>query len=295
MSATTELDPFIDGHIHLVDRAHDQLRYQWLDEEATDPSGGSMDAIASRRYLLPDFVAETRFNHVVGAVHVQAAIGTDDPVAETQWLSEQADACDFPLRIVADAELASDTIEETLDRHAAHWRLRGIRDFTSRPAVALDDAAFRRGYALLAKHDLSFELNSMPPNLHTAVDLLEAFPESRLVIGHTGFPQQRDDEYFATWRADMAAVASCLNAMVKISGLGMGDPRWTVASIRPWVEATIELFGVERCMFATNWPYDRLYSSYTDVAQAYREITAGFSSEERTALFSANAAAFYGF
>ena len=76
---------------------------------------------------------------------------------------------------------------------------------------------------------------------------------------------------------------------VKISGLGMCDPHWTVDSIRPWVMTCIETFGVERSFFGTNWPVDRLYSSYPDVLNAYAAIIAGFSRTEQEALFFANA------
>ena len=87
----------------------------------------------------------------------------------------------------------------------------------------------------------------------------------------------------------MRSLAALDNTVVKISGLGMCDHRWTVDSIRPWVLECIEAWGVERSFFGTNWPVDRLFSSYTDVVQAYREIIADFSRDEQIALFSGNA------
>ena len=69
----------------------------------------------------------------------------------------------------------------------------------------------------------------------------------------------------------------------------MGDPRWTVESLRPWVERCLEAFGVERCLFGTNWPVDRLFSSYTDVINAYEELISEYSEAEQVALFSGNA------
>ena len=69
----------------------------------------------------------------------------------------------------------------------------------------------------------------------------------------------------------------------------MCDPTWTVDSFRPWVMTCIETFGVERSFFGTNWPVDRLYSSYPDVLDAYAQIISGFSRAEQEALFFANA------
>ena len=84
-------------------------------------------------------------------------------------------------------------------------------------------------------------------------------------------------------------LAGAENVVVKISGLGMGDTCWTVGSIRPWVLSCIEAFGVERSFFGTNWPVDRLFSSYPDVVSAYAEIIAGFAPDDQEAMFSRNA------
>ena len=65
--------------------------------------------------------------------------------------------------------------------------------------------------------------------------------------------------------------------VIKISGLGLRDNDWTVDSFRPWVLTCIETFGVERSFFATNWPVDRLYSSYGDVVEAYATIISGLT------------------
>jgi predicted TIM-barrel fold metal-dependent hydrolase len=91
----------------------------------------------------------------------------------------------------------------------------------------------------------------------------------------------------------MAALADVEHTVVKISGLGMCDHRWTVASIRPWVETAIELWGPQRAFFGTNWPVDRLFSSYGDVVDAYAEIIAHLPLPDRIALFSGNADRFF--
>ena len=79
------------------------------------------------------------------------------------------------------------------------------------------------------------------------------------------------------------------NTVIKISGLGMVDNRWTADSIRERVLTCIETFGVERAVFGTNWPVDRLFSSYGDVLDAYAEIIRDFSDAEQDALFNGNA------
>jgi predicted TIM-barrel fold metal-dependent hydrolase len=92
----------------------------------------------------------------------------------------------------------------------------------------------------------------------------------------------------------MAALASAPNTVVKISGLGMCDHAWTVESLRDWVLTCIDLWGVDRSFFGTNWPVDRLYSSYGDVVDAYSTIISDFTDQEQAALFHGNADRVFG-
>lgn len=94
-------------------------------------------------------------------------------------------------------------------------------------------------------------------------------------------------------RSEIQALAEFENVSVKISGLGMFDRNWTVDTIQPFVMQTIEVFGVERCMFGSNFPVDGMMSSYSRLWAAYSEITAGFSENERSALFCTNAERIY--
>ena len=91
----------------------------------------------------------------------------------------------------------------------------------------------------------------------------------------------------------MKRFAEAPNLTVKISGLGMRDRNWSVESIRPWVVETIEILGVDRCMFGTNWPVDRLYSDFGTLMGAYRTIIREFSHDEQEILLCRNAERYY--
>jgi predicted TIM-barrel fold metal-dependent hydrolase len=284
---------FIDAHVHFYDLAHPTLRYSWLEPDFVHPAIGNIDAIKTYRYLLDNFVAETRFAGVIGAVHVQAALGSSDPAQESEFVNGQLTAESIPVLLVGDARMQSADVETTLARHAAHSNFRGIRDF----AVGdyLVDPAFHRGYAMLEKYGMSFDLDATPDTMAKARDLALRFPGIDLILGHAGFPQERTDDYLRAWKAGMAELAQAPNTACKISGLGMRDPRWTVDSLRPWVLGCIEAFGVDRCMFATNWPVDRLFSSYPDLVDAYRQIVADLTAAEQRQLFVDNARRWYRF
>jgi len=284
---------FIDAHVHFYDLGHPTLSYAWLQPGFQHPVIGNIDAIKTYRFLLANYQAETRFAGVIGAVHVQAALGSDDPSQESEFVNEQLSEDSMPVMLVGDARMQSPDVEATLARHAAHANFRGIRDF----AVGdyLVDPDFHRGYALLEKFDMSYDLDATWENLAKARDLALKFPGIDLILGHAGFPQERTTEYLDAWKAGLASLAEAPNTACKISGLGMVDQRWTADTLRPWVMGCIEAFGIDRCMFATNWPVDRLFSSYGDVVDAYREIVDDLTPAEQHKLFVDNARRWYRF
>jgi predicted TIM-barrel fold metal-dependent hydrolase len=183
--------------------------------------------------------------------------------------------------------LDQDDAQAVIERHMAYPNMRGVRDF-GRGDYLVDDA-WRRGFAHLEAHDLVACLDSSPETYARIRSLAEAFPDIVISLDHAGFPRRRDPEYFAMWRRELANLAGAPNVIVKISGLGMCDNRWTVDSIRPWVLTCLETFGIERSILGTNWPVDRLFSSYPDVLDAYAAIISGSSRAEQEALFFANA------
>jgi predicted TIM-barrel fold metal-dependent hydrolase len=130
-------------------------------------------------------------------------------------------------------------------------------------------------------------------NTHKARDLARKFPRIPMVLDHCGLPVARTKEYFEAWRKGIATLAQAENTVCKISGLGIYDQKWTVESIRPWVLACIEAFGPKRCIFATNWPVDKLFSTYDDLLDAYAKIVAGFTLDEQKDMFSRNAVRLY--
>ena len=279
--------PFVDTHVHYWDLKDPALRYAWLDRDWVHPVLGDIDGLKVLKYTADHYVAETRFQNVSKCVHVQAAIGIDDPVNETSWLQEQADRTGFPHGIVAHCDLTAPDAAETLDRHLEYPNMRGIRDFGQ--GDYLVDPAWQEGYGQLGGRNLVFCLDVLPENLGKARALAEMHPDVVLCIDHAGFPRSRDDDYFQMWKRGMEQAAGAPNVVIKISGLGMCDNAWTVDSFRPWVLACLEAFGPERSFFGTNWPVDRLYSSYGDGLNAYETIIGDFSEGEQEALFSKNA------
>ena len=283
---------FVDAHVHFYDMNHPDLHYAHWQPDVVHPTLGTQTRkLAERDWLAEDFIAVSRSSNVTKAVHVQAAIGSADPVKETEWLQAAADRTGFPHAIVAYADLRDPNVEATLERHCAFPNMRGIRDFSYGDYLIAPD--FRKGFALLEKYGLAASVAAEWQDMEKLADLARAFPNIPIVLDHAGLPAERTPDYFDRWRRGMRTAARAENVICKISGLGMGDNQWTVDSVRPYVLACIETFGVARSLFATNWPVDSLWSGYAEIASAYNEITRGFSDSEREALFSANAERLY--
>ncbi len=284
---------FVDAHVHFYDMQHPELHYAHWQPDVVHPSLGTLPRkLSERNWLAEDFIELTCGVNVTKAVHVQAAIGSADPVKETEWLQEAADRTGFPQAIVAYADLRAPDVEATLERHCELPNMGGIRDFSYGDYLVEPD--FHRGYALLEKYGLIASIAAQWQDMEKLAALAAKFPNTPIVIDHAGVPSERTPEYFENWKRGMRTAATAENVICKISGLGMGDNEWTVDSIRPYVLHCIETFGVERSLFATNWPVDSLFSDYDAIVSAYDEITTGFSEGERQALFSGNAEGLYG-
>lgn len=287
--------PIIDTHVHFFDLGHPELRYVWLEPDFVHPILGDIDAMKSRRYDIDSMWAEARFADIEGFVHVQAAIGTEDPVAETRWLTEMRSDAPAPFTIVGHVDLGEPSAEGLIARHAESPYFVGVRDFASEPYLAAGDIdpAFERALDVLAERSLVFDLDCEWMNLAAARRLAERHPSLTIVLEHLAFPRRRDDAYFASWRSALDDLADAPNVHCKISGIGMTDPRGDAMSWGPWIQACLDAFGPARCMLGSNWPLDRLVSSYDAVMDVYRGALSGLSDSDQRAVASGNARAAY--
>jgi predicted TIM-barrel fold metal-dependent hydrolase len=284
---------FVDAHVHFFDLVHPQLQYDhWKPDQDHPVLGAQTRKLAERNYLAEDFIAEATPSGMVKAVHVQAAIGSKDPVVESQWLQEAFGRTGVPQAIVGYVDLRAADAGLEIERHLEYENFKGIRDFSS--GDYLLDLDFRRGFQMLGQYGLVSSVAVHYEEMEKLADLARTYPDITIVMDHAGLPEARTPEYFEKWRTGIGVIAEVENIICKISGLGMFDNQWTAESIRPYVETCIEKFGCRRSLFATNWPIDSLWSSYSAVIDAYREITATFTAGEKDALFAGNTERIYG-
>ena len=200
-------------------------------------------------------------------------------------------------------------------RHGVAWDTHSeISNFAARkvPLHAVMDPKFREGFAQLAPLGLSFESWQYHPQLPDAIDLARSFPNTSIILNHVGgvlgvgpYSGKRQ-EILAGWRKDINELAKCPNVTMKLGGIGMvsfgfdfherdvpPSSEDLAAAWRQYIEPCIEAFGVDRCMFESNFPPDKQSCGYTELWNAFKRITAGASAPEKKALYSGTAARVY--
>ncbi|WP_233235628.1 amidohydrolase [Bordetella sp. LUAb4] len=291
-------------------------------------------------YLVNDLKKDMTAGHAVAATvyiqcgHAYRTTGPEHlkPVGETEYVIAQSAAAGkagagIAAGIVGYADLRlGEQVGEVLAAHiqAGQGRFRGIRQSGARheafkhgvlprpPQGLYGDPAFRRGYAALAAHGLSFDAWIYHPRIDEVVALAQAFPEIPLILDHVGGvlgvgPYENDRAgALKEWLPGLQRLAKCPNVRIKLGGLGTAtfgfdfpelnrppNSEELAAAWRPYFEPCLELFGAHRCMFESNFPVDRRVAEYVVLWNAFKRIAASATPDERAALFHGTAAATY--
>ena len=321
--ALTEEDPLetgleiCDPHHHHWDRA--DSRYM-REELAEDLSGHRVAKTVFVECGSNYFSTGPESLRPVGeTVFVQA-------IADQRLAGTEADGLNAG--IVGHANLLlGDAVDEVLEAHldASPDRFRGIRhsaawhesseirpSHSNPPAHMLSLASFRSGLSRLSRYGLSFDAWLFHTQLGELHDLARQDSDTVIILNHMGGPlgigpfAGRRAEVFSEWKNQMALLSECENVVVKLGGLqmaisGFGWHRQArpptslelQAELEPYYLHCIDQFGVDRCMFESNFPVDKASCSYTVLWNFFKRMTHGFSESERKALFCKTAERVY--
>jgi predicted TIM-barrel fold metal-dependent hydrolase len=291
----------IDAHQHFWDLERNYI--PWLRDEPQIPFRYGDYSAIRRTYLPADYLADASGFEIAGTVFVEAEWNPADPIGEVEWVGRLRETDHLPSVMVAQAWLDRPDAPAVLEPHGRTAFVRGIRhkpraarspdDVIEGAPGSMGDPRWRSGYRLLSPNGLSFDLQTPWWHLAEARRLADDFPETQIILNHTGLPADRTAEGLAGWRAAMRLLAGAPNVAVKISGLGQAGRPWSADENRAIVLETIEIFGVSRAMFASNFPVDSLVGTFGQIFSGFDQMTAGFSDEERAALFAGNARTIY--
>jgi predicted TIM-barrel fold metal-dependent hydrolase len=157
----------------------------------------------------------------------------------------------------------------------------------------MQDPRWLEGFARLERHNFSWDLRVPFWHLAEAAEVAKAFPRTPIVLNHTGFPWDRSPEGLAAWQKAMETIAQQPNVHLKVSEFGLKDQPWDYESNRQVVLRAIGIFGIGRCMFASNFPVAGLRVDYDTLVTSVARMLEGFTPAQRHRFFVGNAAAFY--
>jgi predicted TIM-barrel fold metal-dependent hydrolase len=288
----------IDAHHHLWQLG--RFPYRWLAPDAPPRPFGDHGPL-KRDYLLSDYCADTEGTGIVGSVFVEANSDAED-AAEIEWVEAIAEP-DFPRAAVGRLDLRRPDAASVLDAFCRSPRMRGIRmsvcwderprwRFIDRPDV-MRMPEFRAGLAAMTARGLAFDVLVVPGQLAQLAELARAHPDQMIVLDHLGSPAFESDGDRALWRDGMRACAACPNISVKISALWTIDRAWRPDRIREPVRFVLDLFGPDRCLWASNYPVEKLMCPIRDQLAHLREVLADLSDDEQSRVFMKTAAKVY--
>jgi len=293
--------PIVDAHHHVWDL--ERNHYPWLTPEILVPHRYGDYTAMKKTYLAEDYLRDIVGHGIVASVYMEAEWDPTDPLGETRYIEGVSERTGVPGAMVAQAWLDAPDAAEVLRAQASSPLVRSVRHKPGGPGspagVAagerslMSDERWRDGYAALEGLGLHFDLQTPWWNLPEARTLAEDFPETTLVVNHSGVLLDRDPATVAAWRAALEEIAQAPNAVIKASGLCVAGAAWSTELNRDVILDMVRIFGADRVMFGSNFPVDGMFVSYAGLLETYRDSLAGLPAADQRAVFAGTAERVY--
>eukprot|EP00659_Diplonema_papillatum_P021044 gene21044-32421_t len=166
-----------------------------------------------------------------------------------------------------------------------------------------DFDAIYKAVRLIGEYGMSLDFWHSQNQIPTLIKLAEAAPDTVIIADHLCGPLGVEPYYnraqlWEGWKDGIRKLSACKNVRMKLSGLGMKHrgfgyddrsvPPTSEEMAKDWkryILHAIDCFGVRRCMFASNFPVDKISGDYTAVFNAFKVIVRDFSEADKHALF----------
>ena len=278
------------------------LDYPWIDRR-----NPVLTALLANYYDVAHDYDVASYRRDVPDPRVRASVacefGAADGLAEARWVQSCHDASGSPAAFVAALDLTATDVADRLAGYAdlpvvravrqpLYWAADPLKRLGARPDY-LTDPQWWRGFEHVADAGLTWDLLVYDEQLPAALDLVRAFPTTRIVLEAAGWPLDQSADGFDRWRERLQEISGYANVTLKLQGLALlfGTSR---QSLGPWVRTALETFGPARCMFATHFPVDRLLWTFDDLLSTVQQLTEHLSPDDVAGFFSNCAASQYG-
>lgn len=288
----------IDAHHHIWRRTD----LPWLNGTEQPRIFGPYRAIM-RDYSLGEYAADIAGTGITKSVYVQANWPTDRFEDEVAWVQGEADQHGLIAGIVGYADVTQDDVRDQLDRLRPYRLMRGIRQqfhwhqnplyrFAADPDLCRNPTV-QKNVARLADYGWSFDLQVFPSQMAGAAELARACPNTTFILQHAGMKEDTSAQGHAAWADGMKRLADQPNVVTKLSAFGTFIHRNDPAFIAQMVQETVEIFTADRCLYGSNFPIEKLWTSYIQLFNAFRDAARGLSETQQNAIFNDTAARVY--
>ena len=276
----------IDPHVHFWVPGENDLF--WM-VDAIKPA-------LNHTFLPPDVKKHLERNSIEGVVKVQAG----RTHADNAWWLELVREYPYVLGVIGWVDFTNPAeAADWLDEFGENPKFLGVRPMLEEePDVdwVLQDSV-RQTIAIIAEWDLILELLVFPRHLKHVPDIARRHPEMRININPLAKPAVPDGT-IDDWQRGMAAIAACPNVTFKVSALvemwGAFNDGWTVEdAVTPFVQFIRAEAGIERLIWASDWPVVLMAGDYDDSIESTLEGIGELTPGEEEMLFGENAAKFY--
>ncbi len=274
------MDGIIDAHQHFWE--YNPQKHDWIDDDM---------ALIRKDFLPSDLLPVLKENNIVGTVAVQA----DQTERETNFLLSLAAENPFIKGIVGWVDLRAVNIKDRLAYFAQFNSIKGFRQVLQgeEPAFMLQPDFFR-GIDALNEFNFTYDILIFPKHLIAAFQLVKQFPNQLFVIDHIAKPYIKAG-LVEEWKRDIKMIAQFDNLYCKVSGMvtEANYQQWKQEEFRPYLDAIVDAFGINRIMFGSDWPVCQVAASYEQTIGIVQEYFSCFTLNEKALFFRENAKQFY--
>ncbi|MBI5760067.1 MAG: amidohydrolase family protein [Planctomycetales bacterium] len=257
----------------------------------------------AKSHVMSDYFAATRGLNVTKTVYMEVDVDPGQQVKEAEYVLDLCQRDDNPMvaAVISGRPADHDTFKNYISKYKDTPQIKGVRQVLhgdGTPAGFCLAPTFVKSVQLLGDLGKSFDLCMRSGELLDGEKLVAQCPKTRFIVDHCGnmSVQDLDEKHRAVWMTGMKALAQRSNVICKISGIiaSAKPDSWKPADLEPNIRFTLETFGIDRCIFASDWPVCTLTAPLKDWVDALKSIVRDRSSADQRKLFHDNAVKFYG-
>jgi predicted TIM-barrel fold metal-dependent hydrolase len=243
---------------------------------------------------------------MVKAVYMEVGVPAARRQEEALYAIEMCkDKSNPTVAAVISGDLKSPEFESYISQFKDSTYIKGIR-YGFRSIAEMQDPQLIKNIEILGKLNMSLDFTISPAWLPSIANLIKTCPGTRFLVNHCGNADPRaflnpssisgkPNHDANDWIAAMKTIAENKNVVCKISGIisvSSGYPK-SAETLAPGINHCLDIFGPDRVMFASDWPWCLKSNKLEEWVNILKEIVKNRPYREQKKMFHDNAINFY--